>query len=895
MQAVGGILILSLFILGYGVSEVRSQDNLGLANGYLTINTTNFNALIVKDAQVLASLKPAGNNFDFLPFDYLPLRVHNGQYHFGDITFRYRQVGKQAWVSGDSAAARKPVTAVSTGALAAANLAATLPAGPLNITREWIETSGDLGLRVTVKNSGSTAIEIGSFGFPAEFNSIFTNRYATDMQALCSLSDPYIGMDAGYIQATPLSGTGSALVVTALNSTPLEAYRNLVEPYYDDTAYGSQVFEGFYEWQALSKAWAENEWAGTEPWNEPSSRTLQPNESTQFALRFTVATGGIRDIGDTVSSTGTPTAISVPGYILPRDNAAQLFLQSSTDVASIAVDPSGALTVAQVSGGLYSVTPSSSAWGRARVTISYADGKTQTIHYYVVKAATEAVSDLGEFLTTEQWFENQTDPFGRSSSVMTYDYEVKAIVTQDDRVWIAGLSDEAGAGAFLSAMMKQAIQPNAAEIAKLETFVDEVLWGTIQTPDYAVRKSIFYYQPSLLRNYTYSSAYDWTGWESWDQADAYATDRAYDYVHVAASYWALYRAARAYPDIVEKHDWEWYLNQSYSTIISAMKPSVGYNDLGLMGETVFGQVLADLTRENQTSQASALTAAMKTRATLWNSQAVPYGSEMSWDSTGEEGVYYWSKYFGYTATVTKTVNAVLGYMPTVAHWGWNGNARRYWDNLYGGKLRRIERQIHHYGSGLNALVLLGAFRSDPSDTHLIRVGYGGISGPLSSINDAGFAAASFHSFPETLAWDAYSGDYGPNFVGLALGSGTYVVDDPTLGLVSYGGALSSQGGTVSVKTKDPVRQRVFIGPLGLLISVDAGIISQIEFETGSTEATVTLSQLDGAPIAAAAILWLETTSGSAKYTVTTPSITQSRGGWQVPLGSSQVSVVVSQS
>lgn len=39
------------------------------------------------------------------------------------------------------------------------------------------------------------------------------------------------------------------------------------------------------------------------------------------------------------------------------------------------------------------------------------------------------------------------------------------------------------------------------------------------------------------------------------------------------------------------------------------------------------------------------------------------------------------RYFGNDALVNKTINSILGYMPTVAHWGWNGNARRYWDNM----------------------------------------------------------------------------------------------------------------------------------------------------------------------------------------------------------------------
>ncbi len=39
------------------------------------------------------------------------------------------------------------------------------------------------------------------------------------------------------------------------------------------------------------------------------------------------------------------------------------------------------------------------------------------------------------------------------------------------------------------------------------------------------------------------------------------------------------------------------------------------------------------------------------------------------------------RYFGYNSTATKSLGTVLGFDPTVPHWGWNGNARRYWDNL----------------------------------------------------------------------------------------------------------------------------------------------------------------------------------------------------------------------
>ncbi len=51
---------------------------------------------------------------------------------------------------------------------------------------------------------------------------------------------------------------------------------------------------------------------------------------------------------------------------------------------------------------------------------------------------------------------------------------------------------------------------------------------------------------------------------------------------------------------------------------------------------------------------------------------------MAWDSTGQEGVYIWSSFFNDTTTATNAVNSILAYQPVVAHWGYNGNARRYW-------------------------------------------------------------------------------------------------------------------------------------------------------------------------------------------------------------------------
>ncbi|KAG6820154.1 hypothetical protein H0H93_004736 [Arthromyces matolae] len=783
---------------------------LNLSDGFLNFTTPAFSVALVKDSQTLYSLRPAGSTFDFIPGDMMSKRSSNGQYHLGDLTFRARKVGSTAWISGDTSTTRKKLTALSAsgGTLAAANLSPTLPSSSLlNVTRRWVVQNNVLQLLFDVTNSQTTAVEIGALGMPLEFNNIFTDRTAAQVNTLCSLFDPYIGQDAGYVQVTPLLGTLPPLVVAPVGSSPLEGWRFLPESTSADPFYQSQTFEGLYEWQFHTLAYAQNEWASVTPWNAATSATLQPGQTRTYGVQFLVAPS-IRNIESTVRSANRPIAAGVPGYILPLDQVGKLFLNYSSAVQTIAVSPSGALTWASNSDAKtagwvgYSITPQT--WGRARLSITYADGTLQTVHYYVTKSATQALGDLGNFLTTSQWFNSTTDPFLRSPSVISYDRQVNAVVKDDPRAWIPGLSDEAGAGSWLAATMKQYAQPNAAEVAKLEQFATKILWGSIQNPSATAEgsqtrnceegtalpqpenqqsfnvtfQSVYFYQPALVSSYAYPTSINWGNWWSWNQAASFATDRAYDYVHVTAAYWALYRVARNYPSLVSLKTWQWYINQAVLTVVTMTSGSVGYADDGLMGETVIWMLLNDLKREGLTANATLVETRMKARETIWAKERYPFGSEMAWDSTGQEGVYAWATYFNDTTTATNALNSILAYQPLIAHWGYNGNARRYWDNIYGGKLQRIERQIHHYGSGLNALPLITAFEASPTDYYLLRVGYGGLSGPLSNIDQGGFASASFHSFADTLAWDAYSGDYGPNFSGHSMGIGTFIVNHP---------------------------------------------------------------------------------------------------------------------
>ncbi len=285
------------------------------------------------------------------------------------------------------------------------------------------------------------------------------------------------------MQVTPLLGTRPPLVVTPVGKSPLEGWRFLPENGSADPFYQSQTFEGLYEWQFHTLAYAENEWRNVTPWNAPSSIVLQPKETRTYGLQFNLA-ASIRGIEDALQAARRPVAVGIPGYILPSDQVAKLFVSYASLVRTISVSPSGALAWTKNSDARnaswvgYDITPKT--WGRSRLTITFADGTVQTVHYYVTKAAVEVISDLGNFLLNNQWFDNASDPFARSPSVITYDRDVDAVVRDDARAWIPGLSNEAGAGSYLAAAMKQFVQPNAGEAVKFERFVNTTLWGSLQ-------------------------------------------------------------------------------------------------------------------------------------------------------------------------------------------------------------------------------------------------------------------------------------------------------------------------------------------------------------------------------------------------------------------------------
>ncbi|MDC7683440.1 DUF5695 domain-containing protein [Asticcacaulis sp. BYS171W] len=871
----------------------------------LLFETPDFMVSLQETSQTLVSLAPkgVGGGFDFAPSNKFTQRLGDGCYRLGDLDLRVRSEGEEAWSDHSTAFKRVKVKALPKpkGALAAADITPSLGNLPLKVVRTWAVVGGKLVLKFTLSNPTAKTIEVGGLGIAMVFDNIITGRHLEEAHDVASFYDPYVGLNAGYLQVNRLNGQGpSLLVLPETDTAKFELYKPILNgrnedktpKIYTDIEPRNMTFEGFYNWMTNAKGFADTEWKGIEQWNTPTSLFIKPGASTTVAVKF-VLSPTIREIEPTLIKHNRPVAVGLPGYVVPTDLPADLFLHAPKAVKDIAVRPAGALEVTPagtVKGGWLKYTVAGKVLGRARLDVTYADGTQQTIHYKVTQPQDLAVAKMGEFLTTKQWYENPNDAFGRSPSIMIYDRETNKLVLQDNRVWVSGLSDEGGAGAWLAAIMKQLDNPNAEEVAKFERFANSTLWGKIQTaegPDkYGVRKSVMFYDPEGMPKGTYDESLNWKVWSAWDRKHAADLGRSYNYPHPAAAWWTLYRVNRYHTGMATGETWQTYLTRAAETTKAMMTKAPYYTQFGQMEGDVFVYILQDLKREKMDTLASEVESLMKGRVDHWKTLKYPFGSEMPWDSTGQAEVYMWMRYFGHQAQADVTREVIMAYDPAIPHWGYNGSARRFWDFLYAGKQSRIERQLHHYGSSLNAVPLFDAYRAAPDDLYMLRVAYGGLMGSLTNIDEEGFASAAFHSFPDAMKWDAINGDYGMSFFGHAVSSASYLVKHPTFGWTGFGGIVKTTGSVVTFTPKDSARRRVFIAPAGLWITLDAGKIAAVAYDTATGKVSVTFDAAD-AHTPKAYVTAEATVKGAKAYSAKAPV---ELGAYAVTLGAAPVTL-----
>jgi hypothetical protein len=429
-----------------------------------------------------------------------------------------------------------------------------------------------------------------------------------------------------------------------------------------------------------------------------------------------------------------------------------------------------------------------------------------------------------------------------------------------------------------------------------------------------------------MPNYTYKVS------PCWDEARSLTVWRSYNYPHPVRTLLALYRLAREYEGLTAMTEtvartsngtldalasWQTYLALA-SSIHQAMDLYGGYNQFGLMVGSAYADLIDALSEEaavappnddwNWAGRAAVSDSIQRRRTIRFLSVPFPFGSEMPWDSTGQEEIFVFAQRYADLAQASVTSNltlaAVKAYTPDVPHALYHGAARRYFDFLvYGSPAQDTgtERGLAHYGAGLNSIVLLQAFLRFPNDTYALRVGYAASYASLYAVDPVlGSPSMGFHADPSKLAWDAYSCDWGQNTHG-ALGWGCYVVlDEETRSWEGYGcnvEAVPSSSGAYKLTPYDPARRRLFVAPLGILVELRTAAIAAALIDAATRNITLVIDHSKAASPGFGAVRIVlsipthpEWTTSARPRITNPPNAQRVRGAFEIPATTKTVTI-----
>jgi hypothetical protein len=166
-------------------------------------------------------------------------------------------------------------------------------------------------------------------------------------------------------------------------------------------------------------------------------------------------------------------------------------------------------------------------------------------------------------------------------------------------------------------------------------------------------------------------------------------------------------------------------------------------------------------------------------------------------------------------------------------------------------------------------------------------------GAIANIDAEGFGSAAFHSFPDMLKPDPLSGDYAQNFLGHALNTATYLVNDSEFGWQAFGGNVQTSASKVTLTPLDSFRQRVYLAPLGLWLTLDSGRFERVELNPKTGAVRLAFAAADAfTPAARLRIEEPARINGVGRYGATR-HFEMERDAYVIPLGTAATVVDLS--
>ena len=276
-----------------------------------------------------------------------------------------------------------------------------------------------------------------------------------------------------------------------------------------------------------------------------------------------------------------------------------------------------------------------------------------------------------------------------------------------------------------------------------------------------------------------------------------------------------------------------------------------FQDLGLMGRGNFTTMPELFRRFALEGAAKNIELEIAKWSQYWNEEpGYPYGSELFYDNTGYESVFFYARAGGFNDLARRTVRVTLAGRGQAPCWFWNDSDQRWWDAVRTvpeyAQFTDFGENCHHYMTGLNGWMLLEAFESGMTDNSTRPAGFSGVLNSWARVHPDGFASMCYCPDPssDNYGFNQFSGDVGLGLWGNLKAARCIVVDNPVLGRLVYGGKPIDDGDSpesvIQIQPMAGMRHRVrFMDPV-LCVDSEGPEIKKIRWDTAAMKIDIDL-------------------------------------------------------
>jgi hypothetical protein len=548
----------------------------------------------------------------------------------GELMFKYR-VGTGAWTTALTSQSSDGRTIAQNGntiTVTYQNSKHAQGISGFSVTETYALVDDYLSWQIAVTNTGAQAIEIGDFGLPLPFNEYWGGGDVIYEQR--TVYHSFIGNDSSYVTVKRPSGIGPFLLLVPDTSTGA----------------GFEYKDNWTSEEHPGSVWAEgggNPWptglevyylhsnavkATNQGYLPNTSLNLAPNASKTYAFKF-FAVADDATVKDTLYQQGLIDVTALPGMMFATNMTGKFDLHTSASIDSVTAQFPDQTTITSLGAPsadhhLYQVN--FKQLGPNNVTVSYGGGKTTVLQFYALEPIDLALQRHATFMVgSTQW---ASGDLNHILDDWMMDSKAKRGATGgfgwgDDWGWTHG--------EFLAE--KNAQTPVIAEITALDSYLDAVWARAIDNTTYVVQD---WWCPAGTGPNNINNCY---------------YDRAYAYPHAFNTFFSMYKVANLYPQITTyNHTADTYLLRAYD-ILNTLYSGHGDPGTGYMGEQTLPEIARALNAAGHTAESQRVTKVLTQLHTAFQGNPYPYGSEYTYDNTGEEAVY--------TAAKANNDNAIL--------------------------------------------------------------------------------------------------------------------------------------------------------------------------------------------------------------------------------------------